>query len=145
MATHKLLHEQNGQRTFIVVFETGEEVISGLTAFARQRAPCASHFTAIGALSRARLGYFDWQRKHYREIPVEEQVEVLSLAGDIADYRGEPKVHAHVVLGRSDATALGGHLLQAHVRPTLELVLVDSPRTLQRWHDPATGLALIRP
>ncbi len=91
------------------------------------------------------LGYFDWDTKEYQKIPVREQVEVLSLVGDVAlDEQGEPALHAHVVVGKSDGTAHGGHLLQAIVRPTLEVILVESPHYLQRHHDPESGLALIR-
>ena len=91
------------------------------------------------------LGYFDWEKKDYLKIPVHEQMEVLSLVGDIAlSEKDEPKVHAHAVLGRSDGTTRGGHLLEGHVRPTLEVMLVESPRHLRRQHDPQSGLALIR-
>jgi predicted DNA-binding protein with PD1-like motif len=116
-----------------------------LQAFAREKRLAGSHFTAIGAFQDVTLGYFDWQKKDYKKIPVREQVEVVSLVGDIAATEsGEPKVHAHVVVGRSDGTALAGHLLEAHVRPTLELVLTESPAHLCRRHDPESGLALIR-
>ena len=64
--------------------------------------------------------------------------------GDVAQQDGEPKVHAHVVLGRSDGSTRGGHLLEAHVRPTLEVMLVESPAHLNKQHDPESGLALIR-
>ena len=84
-------------------------------------------------------------RKEYEKIPIEEQVEVLSLVGDIASKGdGEPQVHAHVVLGRSDGMTRGGHLLEAYVRPTLEVVLVESPEHLRREWDEEVGLALIR-
>jgi uncharacterized protein len=145
MPQHKLLHEQDGQRTYVLVFDSGEEAMRGLTEFAREKSLGASQFTAIGAFSNAQLGYFDWQRKEYRKNPVNEQVEVLSLIGDIARFQGAPKVHAHAVLGRSDAATVGGHLLEGMVRPTLEVLLVESPRHMQKEHDPETGLALIRP
>jgi predicted DNA-binding protein with PD1-like motif len=92
------------------------------------------------------LGYFDWETKRYRHIPVREQVEVLSLVGDIAidDQTGEPMVHAHAVLGKSDGSAAGGHLIEAHVRPALEVTLAEAPRYLHRRHDAESGLALIR-
>ena len=90
------------------------------------------------------LGYFDWESKQYKKIPVSEQVEVLSLIGDVALKDGEPKVHAHVVLGRSDGSTRGGHLLDAHVRPTLEVILVESPVHLRKQVDEESGLALIR-
>lgn len=140
----KLLNDRGG-KTFAVVFGTGDEVASGLLAFAKGQRLAGSHFTAIGAFSDATLGYFDWQQKDYKKIPVREQVEVLSLVGDISlDEKGEPKVHAHVVVGRSDGSTLGGHLLEAHVRPTLEVVLVESPEHLQRKYEPESKLALIR-
>jgi predicted DNA-binding protein with PD1-like motif len=137
------LHEVDGQRTFVLVFDKGDEVLAVLTDFARAQALSAAHFTAIGALSDATLGYFDRERKDYRPIPVREQVEVLSLVGDVAVSDGDPKVHAHVVLGKADGTAHGGHLVDAHVWPTLELVITESPAYLRRRTDPETGLALI--
>lgn len=118
-------------------------MIGELTAFARTRQIGAAHFTAIGAFRELVLGYFDPATKRYRKIPVREQVEVLSLVGDIALDGGEPKVHAHVVVGKADATAHGGHLMEAHVWPTLELILTESPRNLRRRSDAETGLALI--
>jgi uncharacterized protein len=60
---------------------------------------------------------------------VGEQVELLSLAGDVALSDGEPVIHAHVVVGCRDTTTRGGHLIDATVRPTLELIIEDPPRT----------------
>jgi predicted DNA-binding protein with PD1-like motif len=140
----KLLHDQ-GEKTFAVVLDTGDEVAGGLLSFAKEKRLAGSHLTAIGAFSDVTLGYFDWQKKDYKKIPVREQVEVLSLVGDITlDEKGEPKVHAHVVVGRSDGTALGGHLLEAHVRPTLEVIVVELPKHLRRKYDPESKLALIQ-
>jgi predicted DNA-binding protein with PD1-like motif len=135
---------EGAQRTLALIFDAGDEVISELEEFAREQGIDAAHFTAIGAFERATLGYFSWEQKDYVRIPVQEQVEVLTLAGDIAVKDGKPKVHAHVVLGRRDGSAVGGHLLQARVRPTLELMLIESPSYLKRVHDSQTGLALIR-
>jgi len=131
------------EKTFVLIFETGDEVMAGLRDFARRHGLSGSHFTAIGAFSDATLAYFDWERKEYQRIPVVEQVEVVSLIGDIALKDGLPEVHAHVVIAKRDGTAHGGHLMEAHVRPTLEVVLVASPEQLRRTFDPASGLALI--
>ncbi|HTL76696.1 MAG TPA: PPC domain-containing DNA-binding protein [Casimicrobiaceae bacterium] len=131
------------ERTWTLVFDEGDEVMSSLTAFARERQLTAARFTAIGAFRDATLGYFDWTSKSYEKIPVREQVEVLSLVGDVALEGDAPKVHAHVVVGKRDGSAHGGHLLDAHVRPTLEVMLTESPAHLQRLFDPASGLALI--
>jgi predicted DNA-binding protein with PD1-like motif len=141
----KLL-DSTGQKTFALVFDKGDEVVAGLTAFAKAERLGAAHFTAIGAFSEVTLGYFESARKDYKRMTVAEQVEVLSLIGDIAlDKTDAPKVHAHVVVGLSDGQTRGGHLLAARVWPTLEVILVESPAFLRKRHDPDSGLALIDP
>lgn len=139
----KLVDRQGRRRTFVLVFDTGDDAFEGLTAFAREQGLDAAQLTGIGAFSDVELGYFDWQTKEYEKIRLDEQVEVLSLVGDVALDKGEPAVHAHVVVGRSDGTAHGGHLLGGHVRPTLEVVVTESPAHLRKRYDPETGLALI--
>ena len=129
--------------TYAVIFESGDEVASGLASFAEGQHLSASHFTAIGGFQDVTLGYFDWNRKEYRRIPIQEQVEVLSLIGDVALDRGTPKVHAHVIVGKSDGTAHGGHLLEAHVRPTLEVIVVESSGKMRKSYDPLSKLDLI--
>jgi predicted DNA-binding protein with PD1-like motif len=137
------LSDVHGQRTIAVVFGDGDDVMSGLQNLARTEQLTAASFTAIGAFERVVLGFFDVSQRDYRRIALSEQVEVLTLAGNIAASGGEPKVHAHVVVGRSDGTAHGGHLLEARVRPTLEVVVVESPAHLRRTVDAATGLPLL--
>jgi predicted DNA-binding protein with PD1-like motif len=140
-----LLNEHGGLRTFGVVLGTGDEAMAALASFASQHQLRATQFTAIGAFSRVVVAYFDWETKQYRNIPISEQVEVLSLAGDITLENGKPKVHAHVVVGKADATAHGGHLIEGVVRPTLEIVLTETAAYLKRTFDPQSGLPLIDP
>jgi uncharacterized protein len=131
--------------TFILVFETGDELATGLLEFANQASLTAASFTAVGALSAVRLGWFSWDNKRYEpSVTLDEQVELLSLIGDVALKDGKPVVHAHAVIGRRDGTAQGGHLLEAHIRPTCEVILIESPIHLQKQVDPQSGLALIR-
>ena len=137
------LINESGEKTFAVIFEKGDEVIETLRRFANEQRLLASHFTAIGALSDVVIGFFDPAKKQYKKIPIREQVEVLSLAGGITFEGDVPKIHAHIVLGKADGTAYGGHLLEGHVFPTIELILVESPKYLQRRLDKETGLALI--
>jgi len=140
----KLVNDDREQ-VFVLIYETGDEVMAGLKQFAKEHKPRSAHFTAIGTFSDAVLAYFDWPSKQYKDIPVNEQVEVLTLAGDIAwKENGEPVVHAHVIVGRLDGSTRGGHLKKAHVRPTLELILEEYPEHLERKPDPESGLALIR-
>jgi uncharacterized protein len=139
------LHAADGLLQFVLVFEAGDEAMEGLRRFAREQALSAAQFSGIGAFSDLVLGYFDWEEKDYRPIPVDEQVEVVSLLGDVALEDGEPAVHAHVVVAGRDGAARGGHLLQGHVRPTLEVVLFEAPAHLRKRYDPVSGLALIAP
>ena len=129
--------------TFVVILEPGEEAMSSLVAFAREQTLSASQVTAIGAFERVVLGYFDRDSRDYQPIPIERQVELLSLVGDIVGEGDDLKLHAHVVVGQSDGSALGGHLLEATVWPTLEVVITETPTHLRRRFDPKSGVALI--
>jgi hypothetical protein len=129
--------------TYAVVLDTGDEVIGELGKFVREQEVEAASLTAIGAFSRAVLGYFEWETKRYKKIPVGEQVEVLSLLGDVAVGDQGPTLHLHAVLGKADGSVVGGHLIEAYVRPTLEVILIQPPSYLRKRKDPETGLALI--
>ena len=139
----KLLHASGDARTFAVVFDTGDDPADGLRAFAEEHDISAAHLTGLGAFREATLGFYVPETQAYEEIPVRDQVEVLSLTGNVARYDGAPKLHAHAVLGRRGGGTVGGHLLEAAVRPTLEVMLTEMPATLQREMDDASGLPLL--
>jgi predicted DNA-binding protein with PD1-like motif len=139
----RLLGEVDQLRTFAVILSAGDEVAAGLQDFARRERIVGASFTAIGALERVTVGFFDLERKDYRRIEIGEQVEVLTMTGNFAVTSDGPKVHAHLVVARSDGTAHGGHLLEAIVRPTLEVIVSETPARLYRRFDSATRLALI--
>ncbi|WP_054309881.1 PPC domain-containing DNA-binding protein [Mesorhizobium sp. 1M-11] len=140
----KLLSETSGQRTFVVVLDTGEKAIRALTDFAVENRISAASLTAIGAFESATVGWFDFRLKSYRKIAVAEQSEVLSAIGDIAVADGgRPGLHIHAVLGLSDGQTRGGHLMEGFVRPTLEAIVVESPGYLRRTKREDLGIALI--
>ncbi|HET9791047.1 MAG TPA: PPC domain-containing DNA-binding protein [Candidatus Angelobacter sp.] len=139
----KLLYESGGLRTFALIFDKGDAVREKLLEFVAANRFSNVQLTAIGAFNEVTLGYFDRERKDYKKIPVQEQVEVLSFAGNIVQKEGKPMLHAHVVVGKSDGTALGGHFLGGKVWPTLEMVVAELPVQLTRTLDEETGLALI--
>jgi predicted DNA-binding protein with PD1-like motif len=132
-----------GSRTHVVVLDKGEEVTAALLAFARDNDVRSAHFTAIGAFSSIVLGFFDPGRRAYDEIRIDEQVEVLALTGNVTEQQGKAGLHAHVVVGKRDGSAHGGHLLRATVFPTLEVAMTEVPGSLPRRTDPETGLPLI--
>lgn len=128
---------------YVVVLDPGEEAIAQLSAFARERALSAAQVTAVGAFERATVGWFDRAAKTYRRIEIREQCEVLSLIGDVAIAEEGPQLHLHAVLGLSDGTTRGGHLLEGQVWPTLEAIVQAAPAALRKTHRPDIGLALI--
>lgn len=134
---------KNGERRFAIVLDTGEEAVQCLLDFAREHRITAASFTGLGAFSDVVLGFFDMDRKDYERIRIDEQVEVVTLVGNFATKDGEAKLHPHVVVSKRSGQAFGGHLLEAHVRPTLEVVVTETPAELRRETDPATGLPLL--
>jgi predicted DNA-binding protein with PD1-like motif len=128
-----------------VILQAGDEAMACLQAFAEKERVSAAQVTAIGAFREAQLAYFDWEQKVYLPIPVKEQVEVASMIGDIAVADGKPSIHVHAVLGRRNGTAMAGHLKEGWVRPTLEVIVTESPTHLCKVKDPQSGLALINP
>lgn len=141
---HKLVHKESGAKTWVIVLDDGDEVTQALLEFARANQLGAAHFTAIGAFKRAVIGYFEWESREYRRNEFDRQLEVVSLIGDVALMENEPKLHMHAVLGQDNGSALGGHLLEGHVRPTLEVVLTETPAHLRRRYDEHAGTALIK-
>jgi len=140
----KLVSKPGETRIWIAVLEMGEEAKQSLLALAGKEGIEAASFMALGAFERAVIGYFDWQKKTYQPIPIDEQVEVITLVGDIVpDEKGKPSLHAHTVLGRSDGSTRGGHLIEGHVRPTLEITVTETPAHLTRRKHPELGVALI--
>lgn len=129
---------------WIAVLAPGEEAKASLLAIAREHGIETASFVALGAFEKAVIAYFDWPTKKYQPIPVDRQVEVITLVGDIVpDEKGKPSLHAHVVLGLPDGSTRGGHLVEGHVRPTLEVTITETPAHLTRRKHPELGVALI--
>jgi uncharacterized protein len=141
----KLVKDTPEEQVYAVIFHKGDEALSGLTDFAIQNKIGDAHFTGIGAVSGATLAWLDLSRKIYHRIPVPEQVEVLSLIGDIAIFNGKPIVHTHAVLGRSTGSTVGGHVFELNVNPTLEVFVTANKTPLAKKADDASGMKLIDP
>ena len=129
--------------TYVVVCDPGDEAVAALEQFARAERLEAAQITAVGGFERATVGWWDRAAKQYRRIPVDEQCEVLSLIGDVAEGQDGPSLHVHVVLGLSDGTTRGGHLIEGRVFPTLEVIVTETPAELRKVMRPDLGIALI--
>jgi hypothetical protein len=140
----KLVAGNAGERTYVLVLDPNEEAFQTIEWFAKENDISAASLTTLGAFSTATVGWFDLAAKTYRKIFVGQQCEVLSGIGDIAlDDKGKPSLHMHVVLGLSDGSTRGGHLLEGSVQPTLEVTIVEAAVHLRRKQRPELGLALI--
>lgn len=156
---HTLLDTQGGRRRFVLVLDAGEEAMSAIRRFAAAQKLAGSSITGIGAFARCVFGHFDPETHEFTRNAIDAQVEVLSLLGNIAgpdapahdddgdgdDATDGPLLHVHCVVGLRDASARGGHLVEGIVRPTMELIIEESPTHLQRGHDRASGLVLLQP
>jgi predicted DNA-binding protein with PD1-like motif len=141
----QLLSRGEQTQQYAVIFYQGDEAFSGLQEFAEKYHVTSAHFTAIGAVNGAMLGWFDPKRKMYQKIPIQGQHEVVGMSGDIALYQGKPIVHTHMVVGYPDGTTRGGHVLSAYVSPTLEVMLTVDSIAMHKRFDPETDLTLIDP
>jgi uncharacterized protein len=140
----QLVSDTADAQVHVVILDAGEEAFAALTKFANDKKLAAASLTAIGAFEKATVGWFDLAAKSYRKIEVGEQSEVLSAIGDVATGDdGRASLHIHIVLGLSDGSTRGGHLLAGTVRPTLEVVLTEVPSKLRRKKRPDLGIALI--
>jgi len=140
----ELLSGAPGPKIQVAILDSGEEAFATLTRFASEAKIAAASLTAIGAFEKATIGWFDFASKSYKKIEVNEQCEVLSAIGDIAiGDDGKASLHLHIVLGLSDGSTRGGHLLAGTVRPTLEVVLTEVPARLRRKKRTDLGIALI--
>jgi predicted DNA-binding protein with PD1-like motif len=140
-----LLSAEEPTRQFAVIFYAGDEAFSGLLEFAEKYHVTSAHFTAIGAVNGATLGWFDPRRKMYKKIAIDGQHEVIGMSGDIALYEGKPVVHTHMVVAAPDGTTRAGHVLSAYVAPTLEVMVTVDPVPMRKRFDPETDLTLIDP
>jgi predicted DNA-binding protein with PD1-like motif len=142
---HVVVSDRNDAKTYVLAFDKGQEMMASLLAFARKERLTSGGLTGIGAVSGAVLAFFDRKAGEYKHIPVAEQAEVASLIGNVSLVDGEPFLHVHAVLGLPDGSARVGHVLEAHVWPTLEVVLTTWTQRVRRDRDKDTGLELMRP
>ena len=141
----KLLSTNGQTKNYVLIFAPGDEVRSGLTEFAQKYNAKTAHFSAIGDATSAKFGFFDYDRKMFKVIPITKPSEVSSFNGNIAMFNGKQVVHVHANIATDDGTSRGGHLLELITGPTLEVFLTVEPTTLNKKVSPEFGAALIDP
>jgi predicted DNA-binding protein with PD1-like motif len=129
----------------IVRLEMGERIIETLTALCASENIRAASISGVGTCVRAELGSLDWESKTHRPRLIEEHCEIAALVGNVSRQEGRPVVHLHATLADAECRAYGGHLREAVVQATAEIIITILPGELPRSKDPATGLNLIKP
>jgi uncharacterized protein len=141
----KLISADGPTKTYAIIFSPGDEVLSGLQEFATRYKVQSAHFTAIGDAKSVKFGWYDKSRKMFKVTSVNTYAEITSLIGDIALKDGKSVVHAHIALATEDGIVHGGHLLEAFIEPTLEVMMTVEPVPLHKRLDPQFGINVIDP
>ena len=123
--------------------ETDEHAADAVMEVLRREKVTYSSLTGLGAVRWAKFAYYDATTKSYVEHAIEEQMEVISLVGNTTLRDGAPFIHWHVALARHDMSMIGGHFLDAIIRPTLEIWLRRESAEVHRIFDEGSGLALM--
>jgi predicted DNA-binding protein with PD1-like motif len=133
------------ERTLVIALDEDEDPVRTLDAFVQRHELGGGAISAVGGFSSATLGFVDRARGQHRRISVDQQSEVLSLAGHVAHQNGKRVVHLDVILGLADGTTRGGRLLEASVSPVLEIIVTEEAGHLGRTFDPHLELSLLMP
>ncbi|MGD9889850.1 MAG: PPC domain-containing DNA-binding protein [Dehalococcoidia bacterium] len=129
---------------YVLRLDEGEEVLATIKQFLVERDIRAGYFLAWGGFSRLALKYYRVTQRDYKERPLDIQVEVVSLLGNIGRKDGEPIIHAHTTVGDEDFQTYSGHLAEGMVKPLLEVFLTPFPGELRRVHDAQRNLDLLQ-
>lgn len=142
---YRKIADSAGAKIYAVIMSEGDEAVAELTRFAEAEGIGGAQVSGIGAASRVVLAWLDFKAKKYRPFKIKEQLEVTSLLGDVAlTQEGKPQLHAHVTVAKRDGSVQGGHLIELHVRPTLEIIVTETPARLRKRPEPGMPVATIR-
>lgn len=130
------------KRSFIVRAKHDCDLIRFVTELAEEEEITVAFFTALGAVKRAKLGFYDQEKHVYKEMVFDSPQEIASCVGNVSVRDGKPFVHAHAVLSDEEGNTRAGHLFEATVfAGEVHLLELRGPR-LERKHDDVTGLFL---
>ena len=128
---------------YLLRFDRGEEIVSGLAVFAAQERIPGASFTAIGAAEKVVISFYHGRLKQYEDMVIKDELEIASLTGNIAWKENAPVVHAHGVFSDRNMKSFGGHVKKCVVSFTGEVSLFVFGKKVERAHDEKTGLNLL--
>lgn len=137
-----LIRELQRGKCLLARLDHDADLVNQISELARIEGIQTGVFSVLGALTQAKLAFYDQESHEYDELLLTEPVELVSCSGNISIRDGKPFVHAHAVLAGSEGETSGGHLLYGKIFAA-ELYLVElSGDPMVREHDPLTGLYL---
>ncbi len=128
----------------MIRLEMREDILMSIMKFAEAKRVQAAMFEGIGSLNQAKLGHYDFATKNYKYEIFQEDLEILTLSGNISTLDKAPLPHAHVTLGRRDFSVIGGHLDEGSSANMVEIGLSALPGKLVKSRDEEVGLNLLQ-
>ena len=132
-------YKQIGNK-YVVSIQNRAEIVKALNAFCEERGIQSGTIYGIGAIDELILRFFNPQTKQYVDKTFQEQMEIANLTGNISQMDGKTYLHLHITVGRSDYSALAGHLLSATLNGAGEFVVEDFGTPVTRVYVPEIGL-----
>lgn len=138
------MHTKKTGETYVIRLDRGERVIESITKFAKEKGIQSAFFQAIGGVDNAEIGYYDLKQQKYFFRVYEDELELVSMNGNIAMTDGAPLVHAHAVVADTQGVCTGGHVKEMRISISFEMVLQPFRDEIDRMHDKETGLKLLQ-
>jgi hypothetical protein len=129
---------------YIVRLNVGEDIVESVKKFAQEENIRFGTVTGIGAINKAKIGLFNTETKEYQSTILEEDMEIISLAGNITEMNGEPYIHLHIALANSEHNVKAGHLNMAVISATGEIIIEAIDGYVDREFDDDIGLNLLK-
>ena len=130
--------------TYFVRLERGEEILSSLAALAEKENITLACVSGLGAINKFTAGVFFPEEKVYRKNDFHGNFEITSLTGTITRMDGKPYLHLHISAGNEYGKVMGGHLNEAHVSATCEVVVRTVEGEVGREFSKEIGLNLFK-
>lgn len=130
--------------SYVLRFDKNADVFAELLQYCKDNSISAASFSGIGAAGQVILAYYNLAEKTYEDHTIQEDMEIVSLLGNVSLLNGTPAIHAHGSFSKKDLTLIGGHVKKLIVSATCEIVLQKLNGTLRRAKDAETGLNLLQ-
>lgn len=134
-------YKKFGDRYFIRI-NPGQNLVSTIQKFCENKKIHLATVSGIGSLKSVTLGFFNPETKEYQQKTFKEPLEMASLAGNIVEKDGKPLLHFHTTVAGDNYKALAGHMVEAQVSLTAEIVITMVKGKIYKAFDDRTGLNL---